>query len=197
MWNYFAKGGPLMYLLLLCSILSLTIVIERLVYYFLVGKKNKDLIPKIANALVRKDPSALKNSLENFSTPLASVLLAGLNKYNESKDVMEKAMTAAGLLEVPHLERYLPILSAIASVSTLLGFTGTVTGMIRAFTAIAETGVSSPAVVGSGIAEALITTAAGLIIAIPTIVFYYYFTHRVDRFVLEIEEYSQELLELR
>lgn len=197
MWNYFVKGGPLMYPLLLCSILSLAIIIERSVYYFIIGRRNKNLIRGIENALAHKDWSVLRKIIENYSSPLANVLLTGLNKFNEGKENMEKTMEATGLLEVSRLERYLPILAAIASISTLLGFTGTVTGMIRAFTAIAETGISSPAIVGSGIAEALITTAAGLIIAIPTIVFYYYFTHRVDRFVLEIEEYSQELLELR
>ncbi len=194
MWNYFVRGGLLMYPLLLCSIFSLAIIIDRFWYYFILGKKTKKLVQKIENSLEHKAWADLIENCRNYSSPLGNVLLAGLAKFSEGKEVVEKTMEETGLLEVPHLEKFLPVLATIASISTLLGFTGTVTGMIRAFQAIAETGVSSPAVVGSGIAEALITTAAGLIIAIPTIIFYYYFTHRVDRFILEIEKYSYEIL---
>ena len=109
---------------------------------------------------------------------------------------MEEAMETAGLNEVPRLEQYLPILHTIGSVATLLGFTGTVLGMISAFNAIAQAGVSSPSIVANGIAEALTTTATGLLIAIPTLVFYNYLSHRVDRFVLQIEKTSTELVYL-
>jgi len=197
MWNYFLKGGIMMYPLLLCSILSLTILTERLIYYFKIKQKNKIIIPKIENALDQHDWFAIKEICQNYSAPLAHVLLSGLERFAESKETVEETMESTALLEVAHLEKYLPILATIASVSTLLGFTGTVTGMIRAFQTIAETGISSPAIVGAGIAEALITTATGLIIAIPTIVFYHYFVHRVDGFVFEIEKYSHCLINLR
>lgn len=197
MWNYFVKGGPLMYPLLLCSVLSLTIIVERIIYYFKIGKKNKIIIPKIDNALEHRDWFTIREICQNYSSPLAHVLLAGLEHFSDSSGTIEGMMESSALMEVAHLEKYLPILATIASISTLLGFTGTVTGMIRAFQAIAETGVSSPAIVGSGIAEALITTAAGLFIAVPTTVFYHYFTHRVDSFTLEIEKYSHRLLKLR
>ena len=108
----------------------------------------------------------------------------------ESKDgreTMEKALEEAALYEMPRLERHLPILAAIASLSTLTGFTGTVIGMIRAFQDIAQQGNSSPEIVASGISQALITTATGLLIAIPTLLFYHYFSYRVDAITNQIE----------
>ncbi len=197
MWSYFVKGGPLMYPLLLCSILSLTIIIERSIYYFKIGKTNRDISLGIDEALEHRDWVTVKEICQNYSSPLAHILFAGLEHFAESKDTIEGMMESTASIESAHLEKYLPILSTIASISTLLGFTGTVTGMIRAFQAIAETGASSPAVIGIGISEALITTAAGLIIAIPTTVAYHYFTHRIDSFTLEIEKYSHQLLKLR
>lgn len=197
MWNYFLKGGIIMYPLLFCSILSLAIIIERFIYYFKLRKKNKIITSKIDDALEHRDWFTIKEICQSYSSPLVHVLFSGLERFADKKEAMEETMEATGLLEVAHLEKYLPILATIASISTLLGFTGTVTGMIRAFQAIAETGVSSPAIVGGGIAEALITTATGLIIAVPTIVFYHYFTHQVDSFVLEIEKYSHRILNLR
>ncbi len=197
MWCYFLKGGPLMYPLLLCSILSLAIIIERLIYYFKIGQKNKIIISEIENALENRDWFTIKEVCQNYSTPLAYVLLGGLEHFAESKENIKERIESTALLEMTQLEKYLPVLATIASVSTLLGFTGTVTGMIRAFQSIAETGISSPAIVGTGIAEALITTAAGLIIAVPTIVFHHYFTQRVDSFVFEIDKYSHQLLNLR
>ena len=134
---------------------------------------------------------------KTFRGPVSSIIKAGLSKYHEGKEEMEKTMEEAGLYEIPHLEQYLSVLATIASVSTLVGFTGTVTGMINAFNSIAIQGVSSPSFVARGISEALITTAAGLIIAIPTLVFYHYFSYRLNRFILEIERCSKELLNLR
>ncbi len=186
-----------MYPLLLCSVLSLAIIVERIIYYFKIGKKNRIIIPKIDSALEHRDWFTIKEICQTYSSPLTHVLLSGLERFADKKETIEETMESTGLLEVVHLEKYLPVLATIASISTLLGFTGTVTGMIRAFQAIAETGVSSPAIVGGGIAEALITTAAGLFIAVPTTVFYHYFTHWVDSFVLEIEKYSHRLLKLR
>jgi biopolymer transport protein ExbB len=122
------------------------------------------------------------------------VLAAGLKDKEHGRIAMEESMEEAGLYAIPKLEKFLPTLSTLASISTLLGFTGTVTGMISAFNAIAAANVTTPAVVASGVSEALITTAYGLFIAIPTVVAYNYFVSRVDNFVLGLEKGSAELI---
>ncbi len=122
------------------------------------------------------------------------MLTTGLYYRDLSKAEVEEAIQETSLYEIPRLERFLPLLGTIGNISPLLGFTGTVLGMISAFTAIANAGVSSPSIVANGIAEALLTTATGLIIAIPTLFFYNYFTHKVDTFVLEMEKCTAELI---
>ena len=132
----------------------------------------------------------------NSKGPVASILKAGLSQYDKGQKAMEDAFETQASEEVPRLESYLPALATIAAVSTLMGFTGTVIGMIRAFDSIAAASATSPAIVASGISEALITTATGLLIAIPTLLFYRYFVHRVDRFVSEVERYCREVIRI-
>jgi len=122
--------------------------------------------------------------------------MAGIARIKNGRESVNNAMEETALDQVALVEKRLSVLSTIASISTLLGFTGTVIGMIKAFQSIAREGVSSPTIVAGGISAALITTAAGLLIAIPSIVFYQYFCHRVNREVKIIEKYSKELLSI-
>lgn len=197
MWSYFIKGGPLMWPLLVCSVISLALIINRLIFYYRITHDEQILMKKIKSLISNNDTAQAVELCNKHPGPVGAVLKAGLLKFGDGKDEMAKAMDESGLYEIPYLEQYLSGLSTIASVSTLIGFTGTVTGMINAFNSIAVQGVSSPAVVARGISQALITTATGLIIAIPTLVFYHYFSYRFKRFVLEIERCSKELLKLR
>ncbi|MBN1621560.1 MAG: MotA/TolQ/ExbB proton channel family protein [Endomicrobiales bacterium] len=197
MWSMLIKGGPLMWPLLICSIISLAIIINRFVFYHKITHNEKILMSKIKSLVQENNIDKAVKVCDDFPGPVSSVIKAGLIKYKDGKEEMSNAMEEAGLYEIPHLEQYLSGLSTIASVSTLTGFTGTVTGMINAFNSIAIQGVSSPSIVARGISEALITTATGLIIAIPTLVFYHYFSYRLNRFTLEIERCSKELLNLR
>lgn len=183
-----------MWPLLLCSILSATIIIERFFYYhraktdiagFMAELKKLVYSGKIAEAI---------SLCERTSGPLAYVLAAGLKDKEHGRVAMEEAMEEAGLDAIPRLEKYLSPLSTLATISTLLGFTGTVIGMISAFNAIAAANVTTPQVVAGGVSEALVTTAYGLFIAIPTVVAYNYFISRVDNFVLGIEKGSAELV---
>ena len=194
MLNYFLRGGIMMYPLFLASVLALAIIINKLYVLSRARTNERELIAKIKELLNQKMVEQAVALCKNAKGPVASILKAGLNQYGKGQEAIENAFESQASEEVPRLESYLPALATIAAVSTLMGFTGTVLGMIRAFDSIAAASATSPAIVASGISEALITTAAGLLIAIPTLLFYRYFIHRVDRFVSEIERYCKELI---
>ena len=126
---------------------------------------------------------------------MPSILKAGLLKYGQPKEDVEKTIENAALFEMGRMERNLVWLATIANVSPLLGFFGTVAGMIKSFDALAEAGLSNPGLVAAGISEALITTAAGLAVAIPTQLAYNYFMNKINKFVRDIETSTNMLLE--
>lgn len=194
MLEYFAKGGIMMWPLLLCSILAAAIIIERFFYYHRAKTDIASFMAELKKLVYAKKITEAVKLCDQTPGPVAFVLAAGLKDQEHGRLAMEEAMEEAGLDAIPRLEKFLPPLSTLASVSTLLGFTGTVTGMIAAFNAIAAANVTTPQVVASGVSEALITTAYGLFIAIPTVVAYNYFISKVDSFVLAIEKSSSELV---
>ncbi len=197
MITYLLKGGFMMWPLLICSILSLAIIIDRLIFFRKITTNEKFLMSKITKELKSGNFNAAISVCETHPGPLAKILAAAVKNFHLKREEIEIAIENETINEIPQVERYIAGLAVIASVSTLMGFTGTVTGMIRAFGDIAASGVSSPAVVASGISEALITTATGLIIAIPTLIFYHYFTYRANRIVLEVEKCTKELLGIK
>ena len=196
MWSYFLKGGIMMWPIIGCSVLSVAIIIDRLIFYHK-SRTPHNFIAKILDLAGRKEMEKALQMCKDSHSSVIGIIKYGLVRFNEGRESMEKAMEEAGLSEVPRLEKYLPILAAISSTATLMGFTGTVMGMIRAFNDIVQHGISSPTVVARGIAEALITTAAGLFVAIPTILFYHYFSHIVERRTIEMEQYSAELFKMK
>ncbi len=196
MLNYFLRGGIMMYPLFLASVLALAIIINRLRVLSRARTGERELMSRIKGLADQKRVEQAVAVCNNSRGPVASILKAGLSQYDKGQKAMEDAFEAQASEEVPFLESYLPALATIAAVSTLMGFTGTVIGMIRAFDSIAAASATSPAIVASGISEALITTATGLLIAIPTLLFYRYFVHRVDKFVSEIERYCKELIRI-
>lgn len=197
MITYILKGGFMMWPLMVCSILSLAIIIDRFLFFRNISVDEKLLMSELVAEVKKHNiPNAI-SVCQKHPGPVARVLSAALEKFSAGRLEIEEAIESESINEIPRVEKYIPGLAVIASVSTLMGFTGTVTGMIRAFGDIAEKGVSSPSVVASGISEALITTATGLIIAIPTILFYHYFTYRVNRLTLEIEKCTNTLLEIK
>lgn len=196
MLNYFLRGGIMMYPLFLASVLALAIIINKVQVLSRARTGERELMGRIKGLVNQKRVEQAVAVCNNSKGPVASILQAGLSQHNKGQKAMEDAFEAQASEEVPRLESYLPALATIAAVSTLMGFTGTVIGMIRAFDSIAAASATSPAIVASGISEALITTATGLLIAIPTLLFYRYFVHRVDRFVSEIERYCKELVRI-
>ena len=191
----FIKGGMVMYPILLCSILALAIIMERLISL----RRKKIIYPELLEVVRRYcQTMEIEKAItvcKNNDITMSRILKAGLLRANYGILEIERAIEGAGNHEATLLNANLRGLGVIANLAPLLGLLGTVTGMIKAFGAIAESGTGNPSVVASGIAEALITTAAGLIVGIPTLAVYYYFKGRVDRLVFEMEEVSLKFLE--
>jgi len=194
MINYFVKGGFLMWPILFCSIVSLAVVMERFLYFHRTHSKNKNLSKK-AQALINSKKTDEAHFLcERDGSFVGHFLEVGIKIANHSSDDKQKILRRAGSRELEEGEKHLRVLSAIGNISTLLGLTGTVTGMIQTFMKI-ETigGVADVAILAGGIWEALLTTAAGLFVAIPTLTFYYYFEGIVDNRAIQLKNIAADV----
>jgi biopolymer transport protein ExbB len=192
----FNDGGPVMWPLLVFSLLAVIFIIER--FFALRRAKinvNEFLAKTRKELIVNRSVKAAIKVCEDYRGPVASLLKAGLLKYGQPREDVEKTIENAALYEMGRLEKNLVWLASIANVSPLLGFFGTVAGMIKSFDALAEAGLSNPGLVAAGISEALITTAAGLFVAIPAQLAYNFFMSRINKFVRDIETSSNMLLE--
>ena len=190
------EGGIIMWFLLGFSVVALAFVIERAVALRRAKINVNEFLAKIRKALiVNRSVRDATKICEQYRGPVASIMKAGLLKYGQPKDEIEKTIENAALYEMGRLERGLTVLATIANVAPLLGFLGTVAGMISSFDALAEAGLSNPGLVAVGIKVALYTTAGGLTVAIPVQIAYNYFMSRINRFVRDIETAANMLLE--
>jgi len=182
--------------IILCSVMAMAIIGERLW-----SLRKRYIVPKGLVAQVwkwakegqldRRRLEALRNN-----SPLGKILAAGLVNMHQSREMMKASVEEAASQVILELERYLNTLGTIAEVSPLLGLLGTVTGIIRMLSAIGESGLGNPMVLSSGLAEALITTAAGLLVAIPAYVFYRYFRGLVDELVIAMEQEALKMIDM-
>jgi biopolymer transport protein ExbB len=188
-------GGWLMAPIIACSVIAVAIVLERL--WTLQRKRvlPANLVAQVWDWVQKHEFDAQHIQQVHQSSPLGQVLAAGLASRNAPREVMKEAIEDAGRHVVHDLERYLNPLGTIAAITPLLGLLGTVSGMIRAFTAITAQGVGNPTVLAGGIAEALITTAAGLTVAIPSLIAYRFLRGRVDGLVVMIEKEAIRFIE--
>lgn len=191
----FYKGGPVMWPLLMLSLVALIFIIERFIHYRKAQINTDDFLKKMTKVLREGNFKQALKICEDTRGPIASILKSGLLKIDKGRAEVERAIEQAGGLEMARLERGLMALASVSNIAPLLGFLGTVTGMINSFDAIAKQGLNDPSLVASGISEALITTATGLAIAIPVVAAYNFFTAKVNRMVLEMEESTAVLLE--
>lgn len=194
--QYFKEGGVIMYLLLTLSVIATVVSVER----FLVLRKAKvdvnQFLAKLRKALlVNNSVQDGVKVCEQYKGPIASIMKAGLLKHGHDKEEVEKTIENAALYEMGRLERRLPVLATVANVAPLLGFFGTVTGMMSSFDALAKAGLSNPGLVAAGIKEALTTTAGGLAVAIPFQILYNFFMSKVNKFVRDVETSSNMLIE--
>jgi biopolymer transport protein ExbB len=191
----FVQGGGFMYPILITLILGLAFSIERFWTLSRASMNTKKFVVKIKDALNEGGVEEAIKVCENSRGSIASVFHAGLMRADEGIDAAEKAISTYGSIEMGFLERGLIWISTFIAIAPMLGFTGTVAGMIKAFDDIAEAAQISPAVVASGISIALLTTLFGLIVAIILQVFYNYFVSRIDKLVGDMEESSVELID--
>lgn len=195
--KWFIEGGIMMYPLLLCSIVSLGIILERFWTLRRIKKETDLLVKRAKKAVIQGEVEKALSICEESSLPISFIFKVGILKRSLSRDEIERAIEDEGGHQIPRLEKFLGGLAIIANVSPLIGFLGTVTGLYHAFKAIVTAGgVTSTAVVAEGIAEALITTVTGLVIAIPTLVFHGYFISIVNSLVLNMEKESKELIDI-
>ena len=189
-------GGWLMWPIVLCSVVATALVIERALTLRRARIMPRGLVARIWQ--LHRQGRLNAESIEQIRTgsPLGRMLAAGLVNRNHSREVMKEALTDAGRHVVADLERYLNALATIAAVSPLLGLLGTVVGMIKMFNVIMNAGVGNPALLAGGISTALLTTAGGLFVAIPTLLFHRYFEAKVDRLALEMEAQALRLVEV-
>lgn len=190
------EGGPVMWPLLAFSVIALAVAAERLYALWRARINVHEFLPKVRKALVvKRSTREAAKVCEEYRGPVASILKAGLMKYGQPKEDIEKTIENAALFEMGRLERGLAVLATTANVAPLLGFFGTVTGMMQGFDALAAQGLSNPGAVATGIKEALTTTAGGLAVAIPTQLAYNYFMSRINKFVRDIETAANMLIE--
>jgi biopolymer transport protein ExbB len=189
------SGGWLMFPIIICSVVSVAIILER-IWTLQPGRVlPKNLTRKVwawvsSNQL---DPAHIK-SLRDGSQ-LGEILAAGLTNRHSEREIMKESIEDAGRHVVHEMERYLNTLGTIAAISPLLGLLGTVIGMVKVFAAITAHGIGDPAVLAGGISEALITTAAGLSVAIPSLIGYRYLRGKVDALVVQMEKEAMTLIE--
>ncbi len=195
LWQYVVQGGPMMIPLLICSIVGLIFIIERIISYHRIKGDTAEIFSQIRESLLQSNLRRSIEVCESYDHPVATTLKSGLLRFGKRHEEIEKAMESVALHEVSKLEKSLWILATVANIAPLFGFLGTVTGMISSFQALAEVGLGNPQAVASGISEALITTATGLMIALPVQAAYNYFSNRVSNFALDMETSSSMLLE--
>jgi len=198
LWQIFLAGGPVMWPILLCSIFALAIVLEKFWHLHKTNIDTQEFLRKILDKMKRHETKEALQICENTPSPVANVLKAGILKYDRPRPQIIEAIEDVSLYEIPRMEKNLTALATIAHISPLLGLLGTVTGMVRCFQTIQAKAVSfhpvSPGDLAGGIWEALLTTVAGLMVAIPTFVAYNYLVSRINNFILEMEKASTELV---
>ena len=199
MWDLLLKGGWLMVPIVFCSILAVAIIIERLFFYSRLKGNPQKVTMQIIDLVRRNRIKEAIEVCEKKTTPVNSVLKAGLFNYDQPKDIVKEAIENVSLYEIPRLEKNINILGTLAHISPLLGLLGTVVGLVKCFYVIeqksATVGVVNPADLAGGIWEALLTTVAGLTVAIIAYIAYNYFVSVTNNLVLSSERAATELIE--
>ncbi len=198
LWGIFVAGGPVMWPILLCSIFALAIILEKFWHLHKIQIDTQEFLGNILDKMKRHQIKEALSVCDDTKSPISHILKAGILKYDRPRAQIKEAIEDASLYEIPRIEKNLSALATIAHISPLLGLLGTVTGMVRCFQTIQAKATSfhpvSPGDLAGGIWEALLTTVAGLIVAIPTFVIYNYLVSRINNFILEMEKASTELV---
>ena len=197
-WEFLSiieKGGVVMYPIIFSSVLMVGIGIERAYQLRRKNIINPEFLKNVQAHWDWQDISLGLKLCKSYDHSLSRILKAGLLRFGGKVDEIERAIEGAGQHEASLLNSNLRVLGAVANLTPMMGLLGTVFGMIKAFNVISQSGTGHPGLVASGISEALITTAAGLVVGIPALALYHYFRGKIDRFIFEMEEISFQLVE--
>ncbi|MEZ7891697.1 MAG: MotA/TolQ/ExbB proton channel family protein [Candidatus Wallbacteria bacterium] len=196
MFEYFQKGGPVMYFILIMSVYAFAVIIERLYFFYKISFNYKAFLSDVKELILNKQVEHALLLLKKTPGPLSAIMLQSINAVANGAacDIKEK-VTEIGAYEVQKAEGRIKHLAVIGNITPLLGLLGTVTGMMSAFSAISIKGANNPTIVAGGISEALITTAYGLIIAIPTVLAYNYLSSRYESIIIEVEHSAGEFID--
>ena len=204
MWGWLIQGGWFMIPLTLCSIVGLAIIADRWLYIRAAKKEAEAVLVQIDQLAAKGDLDALREYCKANGGYISAIFQAGVDKYKQLQDEpnldfvqheVSRLMEDASIANMADLEQRLPLLGTVGNVAPLFGFAGTVTGMINAFKAISMEANPSAQTVAAGIYEALITTAAGLAIAIPVVLFYNFFTGQIDAINARVEESANNVID--
>jgi biopolymer transport protein ExbB/TolQ len=196
-WGILQTGGFTMYILLFCSFLSVTILLERIIYYRKRSKiKRAEFMTRIEKALRSGNIERAMEICKYTNASFSNVVYSGLELYGQTEKEISSAMEREITIETTKLERYTSIVGTIGNTAVYIGLFGTVLGIIRAFHDIAVAGAGGMSIVIGGVAEALVCTATGLFVAIPAVIAFNYFTKRVEYFINDMELCASELIDL-
>lgn len=195
LWKYYGDGGWVMHGISVLSLVAITTIIYKLIAFRRVNINVNDFIARVRSSLLKGNVKGAIQACEEQRSPVASIVKSGLLKFGQPRNQMEKAMENAAIHEIAYLEKYHTVLATVANIAPLLGFLGTVVGMVLSFDAIAKQGLNNPGLVAKGISAALLTTAYGLIVAFVTQPFYNYFTAKVAAYTRQIETAANIMFE--
>jgi len=196
MMQLIERGGVIFIVILALSVVAVAIIVERLLYF----RKNRGdedtIMRRLETTLAKGNFDEALAICESMPSPITNLMRVGIEHRDYSREVIKMAISDAANMEIPRMERFLSSLGTIAHVTPLLGLLGTVTGNIQAFGVLGETGIGGgdPAVLAQGISEALLTTAAGIIVSVPAIAFYNYLVSRVNHSIIRLENRVNELV---
>lgn len=197
MTELISKGGPLVWLLMACMGFSLVIFLERLAYYHRVGMNIGEFLAGLAALIRRRNYAEALQECLATRVPAGRVIHAALLRHNAPREQLKEIVQEAGQMEVPRLERYLGILSAIAHAGPLIGLLGTMIGLLDSFTNLSSAnGITTPAEVARGVYQSLITSALGLVVAIPAYLFYAFLSARSRSIMHDLERAGVEIVNL-
>lgn len=196
MFDLIQQGGVIFVIILILSVVGVAIVIERLIFFRRNRGDEDTIMRRLETTLTKGNFDEALAVCEAMPSPITNLMKVGIEHREYSREVIKMAISDAANMEIPRMERFLSTLGTIAHVTPLLGLLGTVTGNIQAFGVLGETGIGTgdPAVLARGISEALLTTAAGIIVSIPAIAFYNYLVGRVNHSIIRLENRVNELV---
>jgi biopolymer transport protein ExbB len=193
---YFNQGGFVMWPLLALSVLGVIVILERAwMLYFRAKTKTTELVTKVRRHLLAGEVEKANKACEEYKGPTAAIMKAAVLRWDASREEMEKLLENAAIHEIARLERLVWVLALISNIAPMIGFLGTVVGMIQSFDVIAQQGLNNPGLVAKGISVALLTTAGGLIVGVMTLPFYNFYTTKIGSYIREMETTSNIVLE--